>query len=260
MLFDEGAQRSFISQEFANKLQLQPIRHENICVSSFGAQVSAPRKLAVASVLVHTLKEGPIPVSVLIVPKLAAPIRNSIRAHLNNLPHLKGLQLAHPVTSDENFRISILIGADFYWQFIQDRVIPGDGPTAVESNLGYLLSGPLIQLTQLIPMFQSFPASLKIQITAVSGKWSLWVPHQQWRTHTVTFYNSTWTQRSSYYQMGPIVSSFHGRLTIHPFPLIMPFVLDGLYSWLTDWPRPQIYWRCMTQSSNTKKKEDSLRK
>jgi len=51
--------------------------------------------------------------------------------------------LAHPVTSDENFRISILIGADFYWQFIQDRIVRGDGPTAVQSRLGYLLSGPL---------------------------------------------------------------------------------------------------------------------
>ena len=50
--------------------------------------------------------------------------------------------MAHPVTSDENFHISVLIGAD-YWQFIQDHVICGDGPTAVQSRLGYLLSGPL---------------------------------------------------------------------------------------------------------------------
>lgn len=109
ILFDKGAQHSFITQELADKLQLQPIRYENICVSSFGAQVSAPRRLAVASVLVHILKEGPIPTSVLIVPKLAALICNSIRAHLNNLPYLKGLPLVHPVTSGENFHISVLI-------------------------------------------------------------------------------------------------------------------------------------------------------
>ena len=53
------------------------------------------------------------------------------------------MPLAHPVTSDENFQISILIGADFYWLFIQDRIVRGEGPTAVESRLGYLLSGPL---------------------------------------------------------------------------------------------------------------------
>ena len=143
ILFDEGAQRSFITQELANKLQLRPTGFENIAVSSFGEHVSTHQKLAVASVLINTLNKGQIPVSVLIVPKLAAPIRNSIRVHLNKLSYLKGLSLAHPVTSDENFHISVLIGADFYWEFIQDHVVRGNGPTAVQSRLGYLLSGPL---------------------------------------------------------------------------------------------------------------------
>ena len=143
ILFDKGAQRSFITQELANQLQLQPANYEHISVSSFGEQVSASKRLAVASILIQTLNNGHIPVSVLIVPKLAAPIRNSVRAHLDKLPYLHGLPLAHPVTSDENFHISVLIGADFYWQFIQDRIVRGDGPTAVESRLGYLLSGPL---------------------------------------------------------------------------------------------------------------------
>ena len=98
--------------------------------------------------------------SVLIVPELAAPVRNSIRTHLNHLPYLHHLPLAHPVTSDENFHISILIGADFYWRFVQDRVVRGDGPTAVESTLGYLLSGPL-------PLSQSVSTSC-VQISNLS--------------------------------------------------------------------------------------------
>lgn len=143
ILFDEGAQRSFITEELADTLQLQPTRHEVIAVSTFGAQVSTPKKFAVATIRIHTMNGGQIPVSVLVVPKLAAPVRNSIRAHLNHLPYLSGLTLAHPVTSDENFRISVLIGADHYWEFIEDQVVRGDGPTAVKSRLGYLLSGPL---------------------------------------------------------------------------------------------------------------------
>ena len=143
ILFDEGAQRSFITEELAETLQLQPTRHEVIAVSTFGAQVSTPKKFAVATIRIHTMNGGQIPVSVLVVPKLAAPVRNSIRAHLSHLPYLSGLTLAHPVTSDENFRISVLIGADHYWEFIEDEVVRGDGPTAVRSRLGYLLSGPL---------------------------------------------------------------------------------------------------------------------
>jgi len=58
-----------------------------------------------------------------------------------HLPESASLsQWAHPGTSEENFHISILIGEDHYWEFIQDH---GDGPTAIQSRLGYLLSGPL---------------------------------------------------------------------------------------------------------------------
>jgi len=54
-----------------------------------------------------------------------------------------GIRLAHPVTDDENFELSILIGADYYWTLLEDHVIRGNMPIAIASNLGYLLSGPL---------------------------------------------------------------------------------------------------------------------
>ena len=65
-----------------------------------------------------------------------------LRTSLQQVPHLKGLCLAHPITENENFEISVLIGANYYWSFVQDHV-HGDGPTVVQSKLGYLLSGPL---------------------------------------------------------------------------------------------------------------------
>ena len=79
------------------------------------------------------------------VPKLAAPLQNSVRMEINKVPYLKNLQLAHPVSEDDNFEINVLVGADYYWTFIQDQIIRGNGPTAVKSRLGYLLSGPLLK-------------------------------------------------------------------------------------------------------------------
>ena len=73
------------------------------------------------------------------------------------MPHLQGLKLAHPVTSNKNFTISLLIGTDYYWKF---TIIRGDGPTAQESKLGYLLSGPLPHC-----LSQS-AASILLQITS----------------------------------------------------------------------------------------------
>jgi len=59
------------------------------------------------------------------------------------MPHLRDLKLAHPVTSEKNFAISLLIGTDYYWRFVKDHIIRSKGPTAQGSKLGYLLSGLL---------------------------------------------------------------------------------------------------------------------
>ncbi|XP_071133119.1 uncharacterized protein [Mytilus edulis] len=61
--------------------------------------------------------------------------------------HLRGLKLAHPVSDDDMFEIEILIGADYYWSIVGDDIIRGEGPTTVESRLGYLLSGPTMTST-----------------------------------------------------------------------------------------------------------------
>ena len=61
---------------------------------------------------------------------------------VTRLPHLQSLTLAHPLITDKEFNISLLVGADHYWDIVGNNIIRGDGPTAVESNLGYLLSGP----------------------------------------------------------------------------------------------------------------------
>ncbi|XP_006811861.1 uncharacterized protein LOC100373153 [Saccoglossus kowalevskii] len=72
-------------------------------------------------------------------------MKNFVTPSIPNLPHLRGLKLAQPVSSIDSFTVSLLIGADFYWDFVEDHVIRGPGPTAVSSKFGYLLSGPIHQ-------------------------------------------------------------------------------------------------------------------
>ena len=81
--------------------------------------------------------------SVLIVPDVAVPLRNMTNEYVSQLLYLKGLPLAYTVTTYENFKISLLIGADHYWDIVEGDIIRGDSPTAVGSKLEYLLSGPL---------------------------------------------------------------------------------------------------------------------
>jgi len=49
------------------------------------------------------------------------------------------------------FEIALLIEADAYWKLVQDHIVRGDGPTAAQPKLGYLLSGPLPQTHRVQP-------------------------------------------------------------------------------------------------------------
>ena len=70
------------------------------------------------------------------------PTKISATSRVTALPYLHELQLAHPVNTDGDFNISLLIRADHYWDIVEDHIIRG-GPTAISSKIGYLLSGPV---------------------------------------------------------------------------------------------------------------------
>ena len=139
ILFDEGAQKSFICSELASKLQLIPDTTTQVALSSFGANSPSLQTLEMTTIQIQTLNGDRIPVYVLIVPHIATPLQNSCTLERDTLPHLRELKLANPVSDELEFSVSILIGADHYWLFVQDHIIRGDGPTAQQSRLGYLL-------------------------------------------------------------------------------------------------------------------------
>ncbi|XP_065883974.1 uncharacterized protein [Dysidea avara] len=141
VLFDEGSQRSFLTEKLANDLELTPYRFENISLSSFGANKPLHKQMNTVSIRIRTPTGEMVPLSALVVPTIATPISNPLHTDVLQLPHLKGLPLAHPVTAAENFEISLLIGADHYWDLVGDHIVRGAGPTAMSSKLGYLLSG-----------------------------------------------------------------------------------------------------------------------
>ncbi|XP_071170914.1 uncharacterized protein [Mytilus edulis] len=143
ILFDEGAQRSFITQKLANQLEINPTENVSIQLSAFGDLSQKVRNLDTATIQLQTDTGEKVRINTLIVPEIAVPIKNNIPLTIRRLPHLRELKLAHSVQSTERFEIDLLIGADHYWDIIEDKVIRGKGPTAVQSKIGYLLSGPI---------------------------------------------------------------------------------------------------------------------
>ena len=115
----------------------------------------------------------PFFIKAIVVDQVATPLDDKYRSALKSLHYLKDLDLAHPCTGGDAFDIQILIGADFYWSIVKDSApVRGNGPTAVRSRIGYLVSGPLpsIQVEG-----QSSATSLKVTVVEddVIRLWSL---------------------------------------------------------------------------------------
>ena len=114
ILFDEGSQRSFVSKRLADCLQVKPHKTEILSISTFGTQVCHTRQFETTVIHLHGTAGQLIPLTVLIIPTIAAPIPNINQNSISNLPYLAGLCLAHSVSSSEQSTISLLIGADHY--------------------------------------------------------------------------------------------------------------------------------------------------
>ena len=170
VLFDEGSQRSFITEDLANTLALQTHHKEEIVISSFGARRELNQEVNVAVINLDTLTGQTTPMTVLVVPHIATPLQNTVTFNVVHLPHLQNLPLAHPLSANKEFDISLLVGADHYWDVVGDVIVRGDGPTAVESKLGYLLSGPapitagqFITTTNSVMMLTLLPNELSLE-------------------------------------------------------------------------------------------------
>ena len=147
ILFDEGAQRSFITEALAKKLDLTADKTETLHLSVFGGDQSTVKKFDVATVNLRTDNGQTIPIQVVIIPMI----------------RIKGLKLAHPVTDDEQFTITLLIGADHYWDVVEDKIIRGCGPAAAKLS-ALLITCSRDQSSQIFLHWNSTPPFSKVSL------------------------------------------------------------------------------------------------
>ncbi len=122
-----------------NKLATKSEGHTNMQIAAFGNKPQC-QTLDHTRVTIGTRYGSPVEITASIVPWICTTIRNHVNATTLDLLHIRGLTLAYPLSAGPHSHISILIGPDFYWSFVGDWIICSNGPTAVDSKLGYLLS------------------------------------------------------------------------------------------------------------------------
>ena len=139
VLFDNGSQRSYVSSSVSSRLNLKPVSSENMRINTFGNANYQKQKCNVVKLCLQTRSHKELELVALNYPVICSPLPNKI--NVADFVHLEGLDFADNFDSTES--IDVLIGSNYYWDFVTGDSIKGEhGPTAVDSKFGWLLSGP----------------------------------------------------------------------------------------------------------------------
>ena len=180
ILFDSGSQNSFITPKARALLNLEIVTSKDMSIKEFGGG-KVKSNLDVVRFCVKS-KDKNLNIYVnAFVNEICHPLVNQeINLAKQSYPYLVGLDLADSNPENLNMDIDILIGADFYWQFIENFTVrsqDGFGPVALASKLGFVLSGPVMNSQKEDPSSSQHVIScthvLKIESENVSEKFKL---------------------------------------------------------------------------------------
>ena len=106
-------------------------------VFTFGSSAKTLRNCELVRVLMKTL-DGNLELHLFYEPLPVQPITPCI----NSFEHLSNLKFADSSDGNSALEVDLLIGSDHYWELATGKVSRGrDGPIAVETKLGWVLSG-----------------------------------------------------------------------------------------------------------------------
>ena len=143
-LLDSGSQRSYMTNSLKTQLKLTPVRKERITLNMFGSNSFSKKECDMIEVRLQGRKDSTVTIVALSFPMICAPLPSPVE--VDQYPHLRELELADQRLDHNDYgeNIDILIGSDFYWDVVTgDRIQAENGPVAVSSVSGWLVSGPI---------------------------------------------------------------------------------------------------------------------
>lgn len=143
-ILDTGSQRSYVTTRVKEGIRARTSYSETMVIKTFGSERGERRVCEVIELKVGTRDGGTLTISTVVVPHICDPVRTSpISSSSVAYEHISGLELADPGVDGGDVQIDLLIGCDHYWEIVTGRVVRGtNGPTAIETRLGWVLSGP----------------------------------------------------------------------------------------------------------------------
>ena len=118
---------------------------ESVLIKTFGSKTDHTQLCDIVKLLMRMKNGETLKLSLLSVPFICDPVTvETLQYVICNHPHLRDLELADRSEADPPIGTDILIGADNYWNLVTGMIIRHeDAPTAMETPLGWVLSGPI---------------------------------------------------------------------------------------------------------------------
>eukprot|EP00794_Sanderia_malayensis_P004439 gene4439-5032_t len=147
VILDSCSQRSYITTELRDKLKLPTISSHEILIKEFGNETGTLNKCDLVNLALKSKDGGSITISAFVVKTICSPVSSqAIDVAKNMYSHLKGLILADSGSGAEDVEIDVLIGADYVYTVMLDKVVRGEhsnSPVATATRFGYVLNGPV---------------------------------------------------------------------------------------------------------------------
>ena len=111
ILFDNGSQRSYITEKLKGKLSLTPIRQETLYLNVFGSESCSRRKCDVVRLNLQGRDEV-IEVVALSFPRICSPLPRHVELHPLD-----------EASDSSDATVDVLIGSDYYWDVVEGETI-----------------------------------------------------------------------------------------------------------------------------------------
>ena len=139
VLFDNGAQKSFINKKLSDTLGLLSVQKDRKLLKGFENNNEVFRELDIVQAeLTDIHGENPTLLELIVVPNICSSLSNqTIELNQATHSHLITLPLADNRGGSSELEVDVLIGGDYYWSFFTGKIVRGEtGPVAMETLLG----------------------------------------------------------------------------------------------------------------------------
>ena len=145
IILDKGSQRTYLTDNLKNTLRLPSQQKKQVSIKTIGSADERLKQVDDVAFGIELNGEPDLFLSSFTVPLIGQPLQSQpVNRVIGDNKCFSGFRLADYSTGEQNLDVDILIGSDFNWNLVTGHTIRGgQGPTAVHTKPGWVLSGPV---------------------------------------------------------------------------------------------------------------------